>query len=100
MEKENNTELSNGNLIEIGRISYNSEGNTSGEGTLYIKHTFGFYNILLKTTSGFHVVVAGKRVKCGKTYNAFFRIPYSEYYLNLPDNLIDVISSKQQSASL
>ncbi|MBD5163202.1 MAG: hypothetical protein HDT09_00690 [Bacteroidales bacterium] len=99
MEKENNTSISGGDLIEIGQISYDYQGSydrcEASCGTLFIKYTLGVFNILLKTTSGFHVVVAGKREKWGKSYNAYFKIRYSENYLNLPDNLIDVISSKK-----
>lgn len=101
MEKENNTELSCEELIEIGSIPYDYEGSynrrESGIGMLVIRRIFGLHTILLKTKDGNnYIVIAGKREKWGNTYNAYFKVRYSECYLNLPDNMIDLISSKKQ----
>lgn len=101
MEKENNTGLSCGDPIEIGEIYYDMakpngdyDGNYGGK--LFIRQTFGIFNILLNCTGRLCIVIPKKSVKWGKTYNAYVEgCNGREYFFNLPDYLIDLIGVRK-----
>lgn len=101
MEKENNTGLSCGDPIEIGEIYYdigNPKGNSSMNcsGKLFIRQTFGIFNILLRYLGELWIVKPKKSVKWGRTYNASVEVNSSyECFLNLPDYMIDLINVRK-----
>ena len=100
MEKENNTGLSCGDPIEIGAIYYDrakSNGDYNGResGKLFIKQTFGIFNILLRTGGILCIVIPKKSVKWGTTYNAYVEGYDYECFFNLPDYMIDLIGVRK-----
>lgn len=94
MEQIKETENQDNQLVEVGKVFYESRGyygSSSYSGTIYIKNTFGILSVLVKTEEGvFYLVIPEKTERVGGS-NAYFEINRSKCFLTLPDSLITVL---------